>query len=115
MAPWRNHGMDNSTNQYQPAPVNAMIICLAETMPDEVHLSSPWSRLIIARPEEFLAANQDQPVYLAEICAATGACERTRRVCCQEYLGMARSAICGCAECIWRIVCLSRRPRKRQR
>jgi AraC-like DNA-binding protein len=43
---------------------------------------------IIARFEEFLAENMLQPVYLAEICAATGASERTLRECCQEHLGM---------------------------
>jgi AraC-like DNA-binding protein len=35
-----------------------------------------------------LAANCDRPVYLAEICAATGASERTLRVCCEEHVGM---------------------------
>jgi AraC-like DNA-binding protein len=38
--------------------------------------------------EEFLASNCDQPVYLSEICAATGVSESTLRRCCQEHLGM---------------------------
>jgi AraC-like DNA-binding protein len=40
------------------------------------------------RFEELLAATHDRPLYLAEICAATGASERTLRVCCREHLGM---------------------------
>jgi len=36
---------------------------------------------IMARLEDFLAAHHDRPVYLAEICAATGASERTLRNC----------------------------------
>jgi transcriptional regulator GlxA family with amidase domain len=43
---------------------------------------------VIARFEELLAANHEQPLYLAEICAATGVSERTLRVCCQQHLGM---------------------------
>lgn len=43
---------------------------------------------IIGRFEEFLAENVFQPIYLAEICAATGASEGTLRTCCHEYLGM---------------------------
>ena len=42
----------------------------------------------MAQLEELLAANHDRPLYLAEICAATGVSERTLRICCQEHLGM---------------------------
>jgi AraC-like DNA-binding protein len=43
---------------------------------------------IVRAFEEFLAANCDKPLYLAEICAAVGASERTLRICCEEHLGM---------------------------
>jgi AraC-like DNA-binding protein len=43
--------------------------------------------MIIRRFEEFLATNYDRPLYLAEICTAIGASERTLRMCCQEHLG----------------------------
>jgi transcriptional regulator GlxA family with amidase domain len=43
---------------------------------------------VVATFETFIAANHDRPVYLAEICAATGTSERTVRTCCQKYLGM---------------------------
>jgi AraC-like DNA-binding protein len=33
-------------------------------------------------------ANPDRPIYLAEICAAIGAAERTLRASCEEHLGM---------------------------
>jgi AraC-like DNA-binding protein len=40
------------------------------------------------RLEELLEANSDRTLYLAELCAATGASDRTLRACCQEHLGM---------------------------
>jgi AraC-like DNA-binding protein len=42
----------------------------------------------MARLENFVAANHDRPVYLMEICAATGVSGRTLRICCQENLGV---------------------------
>jgi len=42
---------------------------------------------IVNRFLEFLEARPAEPVYLAEICAAIGASERTLRTCCQEVLG----------------------------
>jgi transcriptional regulator GlxA family with amidase domain len=44
--------------------------------------------VVVARFEEFMAANLDRPIRLAEISRATGVSERTLRVCCQEHLGM---------------------------
>jgi transcriptional regulator GlxA family with amidase domain len=43
---------------------------------------------IVARLEEFLEANLDRPLYLAEICPAIGVAERTLRLACEEHLGM---------------------------
>jgi methylphosphotriester-DNA--protein-cysteine methyltransferase len=43
---------------------------------------------IVARFEEFLEANYDWPVHLANICAAVGVSERTLRTCCRELLGV---------------------------
>ena len=43
---------------------------------------------IVARLEEFLEANLDRPLYLAEICTAIGVAERTLRLACEEHLGM---------------------------
>jgi transcriptional regulator GlxA family with amidase domain len=68
--------------------VHAMIMCLTESRPIEQGAGPHRHRAIVARLDEFLAANQDQPIYLAEICLATGVSERTLRACCQEYLGL---------------------------
>jgi transcriptional regulator GlxA family with amidase domain len=43
---------------------------------------------IVARFEEFLEANSNRPLHLAEICPAIGAAERTLRNACEEHLGM---------------------------
>jgi AraC-like DNA-binding protein len=43
---------------------------------------------IVNRFHEFLESRPDEPVYLAEICSAIGASERTLRTCCQEVLGV---------------------------
>jgi len=53
---------------------------------------------IVARLEEFLEANLDRPLYLAEICPAIGVAERTLRIACEERLGI-RSATSPCEEC----------------
>jgi AraC-like DNA-binding protein len=70
------------------ALVHAMIMCLTESMPFEMNVGTHRYSAIMGRLEEFLTANLDQPLYLAEICAATGASDHTLRSCCQEYLGM---------------------------
>jgi len=72
----------------EQALVHAMITCLTEADPVETHVGTYGHKTIMTRLEEFLAESQDEPVYLADICAATGASERTLRACCQEYLGM---------------------------
>jgi hypothetical protein len=68
--------------------IHAMVRCLDVGPPPKMGVSGRQHKKIIARFEEFLAENMLQPVYLAEICAATGASERTLRECCQEHLGM---------------------------
>ena len=47
------------------------------------HHSTIMKRFIRALEE-----NVDKPIYLAELCAATKASDRTLRMCCQEYLGV---------------------------
>ena len=44
--------------------------------------------VIVVLFEEFLEANPDRPLSLAEICPAIGVVERTLRVACAKYLGM---------------------------
>jgi transcriptional regulator GlxA family with amidase domain len=50
--------------------------------------SGPRHYAIVARFEEFLEANRNRPLYLAEICPAIGVAERTLRIACEEHLGM---------------------------
>jgi AraC-like DNA-binding protein len=70
------------------ALVHAMVMCLTEGEPVAEGAGSHRHSAIIAKLDEILAENQGEPVYLAEICAATGATERTLRACCHEHLGM---------------------------
>ena len=65
--------------------VRTMITCLTEGMP--VGNRRP-SALVMQRFERVLEENPDQPLYLAEICAAIGIAERTLRLHCTQHLGM---------------------------
>jgi AraC-like DNA-binding protein len=65
-----------------------MIRCLTEGKSSGMTTGGRRHDAIVARFEEFLEANPDQPLYLTEICAAIGVAERTLRVACEEHLGM---------------------------
>ncbi|MET3907820.1 AraC-like DNA-binding protein [Bradyrhizobium sp. S3.3.6] len=65
-----------------------MVRCLADAADEKTSTRSRCRDATIARFEEFLEANSDRPLYLAEICAAIGVAERTLRACCEEHLGM---------------------------
>jgi AraC-like DNA-binding protein len=73
----------------EQALTHTMIACMTEAVSAEEQPASHRHAGIIARFEDFLAANDHEPAYLPEICAAIGVPERTLRVCCQEHLGMA--------------------------
>jgi AraC-like DNA-binding protein len=68
--------------------IHAMVRCLADGVSVEATTGRRRHDAIIARFEEFLAANSDRPLYLTEICAAIGVGERTLRTSCEEHLGM---------------------------
>jgi AraC-like DNA-binding protein len=68
--------------------LHAMIRCLTDGTPEKATVGSRRHAAVMAKLEEFLASHQGRPIYLAELCAATGASERTLRACCHEYLGM---------------------------
>jgi AraC-like DNA-binding protein len=67
---------------------HAMVSCLSEGVSLKMTEGGRRHDAIVARFEEFLEANPDQPLYLTEICAAIGVAERTLRVSCEEHLGM---------------------------
>lgn len=68
--------------------LHAMINCLVDG--DQIEMTSGCRAhlAIVSRLEDFLVSNPNRPFYLAEVCAATGATERTLRVSCNEHLGM---------------------------
>ncbi len=68
--------------------VHLMVRCLADGAGVEATTGGRRHDAIIARFEEYLAANPDRPLYLTEICAAIGVAERTLRASCEEHLGM---------------------------
>ena len=68
--------------------IHIMVRCLAEGAAVAPTTGSRRHGAVVARFEEFLAANPHRPVYLTEICAAIGVAERTLRASCEEHLGM---------------------------
>jgi AraC-like DNA-binding protein len=68
--------------------LHVMMRCLSEGEPVPDRAAARHHSAIMARFDGFLAANRYEPLYLAEICAAIGASERTLRLCCEEYLGL---------------------------
>jgi AraC-like DNA-binding protein len=68
--------------------IHLMIRCLTEGKSSGMTGGGRRHDTIVARFEEFLEANPDQPLYLTEICAVLGVAERTLRVACEEHLGM---------------------------
>ena len=72
----------------EQALVHAMIRCITDDIPAETVSRTQRQTAILARFEEYLAENQDSPLYLADICSAISVPERTLRRCCHEHLGM---------------------------
>ena len=68
--------------------IHVMVRCLADGAGVKATTASRHHAAIIARFEDYLAANPDHPLYLTEICAAVGVAERTLRASCEEHLGM---------------------------
>jgi AraC-like DNA-binding protein len=68
--------------------VHALVFCLTDEEPVKAGSGWRYHSAIIDRFEEVLAENCDRPMYLADICAAVGASERTLRASCEERLGM---------------------------
>jgi AraC-like DNA-binding protein len=68
--------------------VHVMIRCLVDSTHTELSTGGRRYELIIAKLEDFLAANPDRPIYLTEVCAGIGVAERTLRAACEEHLGI---------------------------
>jgi AraC-like DNA-binding protein len=68
--------------------IHVLVRCLAEGHWVEPTACGRHHDTILTRFEEFLEANPDRPLYLAEICAAVGVAERTLRASCEDHLRM---------------------------
>jgi AraC-like DNA-binding protein len=68
--------------------IHVMVRCLADCAGIKTTTGGRRHAAIVARFEDFLAANPDRPLYPTEICAALGVAERTLRASCEEHLGM---------------------------
>src|SRR5262249_29336364 len=68
--------------------MHVMVRCLSEGAEVETATRVRQHHAIVARFREFLEANPDRPIYLAEICRAIATSERTLRASCEEHLGM---------------------------
>jgi AraC-like DNA-binding protein len=68
--------------------MHAMVSCIGGGEGGETSSAHHRHGGIMRRLEEVLEANSDRTLYIAELCAATGAADRTLRACCQESLGM---------------------------
>jgi AraC-like DNA-binding protein len=68
--------------------VHVMVRCLTDGETVDLGAGHRRHRAIMARFKNYLAANSDKPLYLSDLCAATGTSERTLRSCCQDHFGM---------------------------
>jgi AraC-like DNA-binding protein len=72
----------------EQALVEAMVLCTADGHSDNMRSVQRHRPSVMRRLEETLEAKSEEPLYMAELCAAVGASYWTLRDCCLEYLGM---------------------------
>jgi AraC-like DNA-binding protein len=72
----------------EQALIEAMVDCLVINDRREDAAACRRHAMIMQRFHAELEANDDDPVYLPDICAKIGVAGRTLRLCCQEHLGM---------------------------
>ena len=68
--------------------IHSLVRCVTEGIVSPISNGNRRQRVIVARFEEFLNANPNTPLFLAEVCAAICAGERTLRAACEEHIGM---------------------------
>lgn len=68
--------------------VRVMIACLTDPSSAESARSTDRRLPVMRRFERMIEANEDQPLYVTEVCAAIGVTDRTLRLHCQDHLGM---------------------------
>jgi AraC-like DNA-binding protein len=72
----------------EQALIEAMVSCLGQGEVREDRSALRHHAMIMRRFSRAVEANPDRTLYMTELCAATGASDRTLRACCQEFLGM---------------------------
>jgi AraC-like DNA-binding protein len=87
-APAHIRAQPEAVRALEQALMHAMIMCMTDGSPVETGLGALQHSAILVRFEDFVTANYNRPLYLAEICAAVGVSGRMLRMCCQEHLGM---------------------------
>jgi transcriptional regulator GlxA family with amidase domain len=70
------------------ALVEAMVACLASGDPVGERSAYRHHARVMRRLEEVLQADTEEPLYMADLCTATGVSYRTLHACCREHLGM---------------------------
>jgi AraC-like DNA-binding protein len=68
--------------------VDAMFDCLTQGGAQEDASSRGRHHAIAKRFRAFVEKNPEEPLYIADVCAATGVNKRTLHLCCQEQLGV---------------------------
>jgi len=71
----------------EQALIHLMIRCLTDR-PVNIRAANRRHGAIIARFADLVVASHGRPLYLTDICVATGVSERTLRAYCHEHLGM---------------------------
>lgn len=68
--------------------VHLMVRSITDNSTSEERIGTFHHKAIMRRFEELVSANPHRPLHLADVCAATGATERTLLRCCHDQLGM---------------------------
>ena len=68
--------------------VHAIVACVSGGETAETGSAYRRHAAILRRLEDVVEANSDRTLYVAELCKAVGASDRSLRACCQEHLGM---------------------------
>ena len=73
----------------EQALIHALVMCLTDDgTGNDAARSVAGSTTVMQRFEQFLESREGEPLYLAELCGAIGASERTLRMHCQDHLRM---------------------------
>ena len=71
----------------EQALLEAMVSCVAGD-PADVRNAYHHHAVVMRRFEQVLEANSEEPLYMDDLCNATGVSYRTLHACCREHLGM---------------------------